>query len=305
MPAGQDRIELLATFIRIVEAGSLSAAAAQMHTTQPTISRRLQALERALGLRLVQRSTHGMKLTPDGERCFAHAKSFVENWQTIEADLKGAKNEPDGVLRVVVPHAFGQGHLITPLVRYLEQHGRVSVEWQLRDTRPDFITEGVDCAITMGAVEDPSLVAIRLAEVPRLVVGISAFAPQGRVPVHPQELADQPWMAFQTFYRDEVALTHRISGEKVRFPIRPRLAANNLYALRNAALAGLGVFISSSWLVEEDLREGRLVHLVPDWQAPAMAVSIIYPYARFYPARLRMFVDVMRAMVPRLIGANP
>jgi len=303
LPTGQDRIDLLATFIRIVEAGNLSAAAVQLGTTQPTVSRRLQSLERALGLRLVQRSTHGMKLTADGERCYAHAKTFVETWRTIEADLKGAKDEPDGHLRVVVPHAFGQDQLIVPLMRYLERYPRVSVEWLLRDSRPDFIAEGIDCAVVMGTVDDPALVARQLAMVPRIAVAAPSLLGGAPPPGHPAALADLPWMAFLTFYRDEVSLSHRVTGEQHRFPIRPRLGANNLYALRNAALAGQGAFIVSSWLVEDDLRQGRLLHLAPDWQGAAMAVSIAYPHARFYPARLRMFVEVMRTMVPRLIGA--
>ena len=296
---------MLATFIRIVEAGSLSAAAIQLGTTQPTISRRLQALERSLGLRLVQRSTHGMKLTADGERCFSHAKTFVETWRTIEADIKGARSEPDGLLRVVVPHAFGQDHLIAPVVRYLERHRRVSVEWLLRDTRPDFIAEGIDCAVMVGVVDDPSVVASRLAEVPRIVVGAPSLLNGAEPPAHPSALAGLPWMAFRTFYRDEVALSHRDTGERHSFPIRPRFSTDNLYALRNAAFAGLGAFIVSSWLVEEDIRQGRLLHLAPAWQAPVMAVSIVYPYARFYPARLRVFIDIMRTQVPHLIGGSP
>ena len=305
MPAGQDRIELMATFIRIVEAGSLSVAAAQLGTTQPTVSRRLQALERSLGLRLVQRSTHSMKLTADGERCFAHAKTFVAAWQAMESDIKGAKDEPDGLLRVMVPHAFGQDHLIAPVLRYLERYPRVSVEWILRDTRPDFITEGIDCAVIMGAVDDPSVVATRLAKVPRIVVGAPSLMNRSDMPTHPEELAEWPWMAFHTFYRDQVELNHIQTGERHRFAIRPRFSANNLYALRNAALSGLGAFIVSSWLVDEDLRHGRLLHLTPDWQAEARDVSIVYPYARFYPARLRMFIDIMRKMIPHVIGDRP
>lgn len=245
-----------------------------------------------------------MKLTADGERCFSHAKSFVDSWRAIESDIKGAKDEPEGLLRVLVPHAFGQGHLIAPVVRYLGLYPRVSVEWVLRDTRPDFIAEGIDCAVMMGAIEDPSVVASRLADVPRIVVCAPSLLSGTAIPSHPSELAGLPWMAFQTFYRDEVALTHRDTGDRYSFPIRSRFSTNNLYALRNAAFAGLGAFIVSSWLVDEDIRQGRLHHLVPEWQAPAMAVSLVYPYARFYPARLRMFIDIMRTTVPHLIGGR-
>ena len=110
-----DRIELIQTFVRIVQAGSLSAAAAQLGTTQPTISRRLQLLERSLGLRLLQRSTHAMKLTEDGERCYERALDLLAGWESFEFDLRGAATQASGSLRVVVPHAFGQKQLIGPL----------------------------------------------------------------------------------------------------------------------------------------------------------------------------------------------
>src|SRR5688572_3703694 len=96
-----DRIALMQTFVRIVEAGSLSAAAAQLGSTQPTVSRRLQALERSLGVRLLRRSTHAMKLTEDGERCFERAKELLANWEAFEAELRGAGDEPEGSLRVI------------------------------------------------------------------------------------------------------------------------------------------------------------------------------------------------------------
>ncbi|MBU1817616.1 MAG: LysR family transcriptional regulator, partial [Gammaproteobacteria bacterium] len=124
---GADRIELLQTFVRIVEAGSLSAAAQLLGTSQPTVSRRLQTLERHLGLKLLQRSTHVMKLTEDGERCFAHAKELLHSWTAMEDDLRGTADTPRGTLRVVAPHAFGQNQLIAPLMDYLGRYPEVSV----------------------------------------------------------------------------------------------------------------------------------------------------------------------------------
>jgi DNA-binding transcriptional LysR family regulator len=301
-PSGADRIELMQTFIRIVEAGSLSAAAAQLGTTQPTVSRRLQALERALGLRLLQRSTHGMKLTEEGERCFAQVKELVEGFAAMEADLRGARSEPRGTLRVVVPHAFGQDQLVAPLVEYLRRHPGVSVEWLLHDRHPDFIAEGIDCAIQVGAVEDPSVVALRLAEVPRFVVAAPGLWGKGAPPRHAHELHTLPWLALHTFYRDEVTLTRGAQGETHRFAIRPRLSTDSLYALRNAALAGLGACIASAWIVTRDLELGQLVHLAPAWQAAPLPVYLVYPHARFYPARLRLFIELVRARLPKLVG---
>ena len=177
LPNG-DRITLLHTLVRIVESGSLSAAAQQLGTSQPTISRRLQALEQLLGAKLIQRTTHALKLTDDGERCYRQARGLIEQWQSLAEGLGGARDEPVGVLRVRAPHAFGQDQLIGPLGEYLRRYPQTYVEWTLNDHSPDFIPEGVDCAIHVGAVTDPSVVAVLLAEVPRSTVASPALVQQ-------------------------------------------------------------------------------------------------------------------------------
>ena len=298
VPATPDRLDLLQTFVRIVEAGSLSAAAVQMGATQPTVSRRLQALERSLGLRLLQRSTRQMKLTDDGERCFERARELLAGWQSFEADLRGAGSAAEGTLRVVVPHAFGQQQLVAPLADYLRDNPGVTVEWRLHDQPADFIAHGIDCAIQVGEVEAPNLVAIRLWDVPRFVVASPALLGGGPVPAHPDALAPLPWLAFSTYYRREVVLTHADSGDIRRFAVQPRLLTDSLYALRSAALLGMGVAIVSAWVVADDLAQGRLVQLAPRWHAGALPASVVYPHARFYPAKLRRFVDTMRQARP-------
>jgi len=301
--ATADRIELMATFVRIVDAGSLSAAAAQLGTTQPTVSRRLQALERSLGVRLLRRSTHSMTLTEDGQRCLERARELLANWHAFEADLRGVGDEPEGALRVVAPHAFGQQQLVLPLARYLARYPRVDVEWLLHDRRPDFIVEGIDCAIQVGEVDDQSAVAIKLAEVPRIVVAAPALLAGGPAPREPADLAALPWLALRPYYRGEIALGNVADGREARFPIRPRMSTDSLYALRTAALAGVGAAIVSAWIVADDLAQGRLRHVAPQWRAAPLPVYLVYPKARFYPARLRRFLDVMREAMPGAVNA--
>lgn len=301
--SGIDRIELMHTFVRIVESGSLSAAALRLSTTQPTISRRLQSLERLLGVKLLQRTTHVMKLTDDGERCFAHAQELVERWQAIEDDLRGAAEEPKGVLRVLVPHAFGQDQMIAPLQDYLQRYPKMTIEWMLSDRRPVFIAEGIDCAVHVGTLTDPSVVALLVAEVPRIVVAAPALLDNASDIDQPAALAELPWVALSTFYRQEVVLNSE-QGNMQRIDIRPQLLTDSLYALRNSVLAGMGVGIASSWAVKEDIEQGRLRHLCPDWHAAPLPVYLVYPYARFYPAKLRQFLALMREVLPVIGGTQ-
>ena len=326
MATAVDRITLLQTFVRIIDAGSLSAAALQLGATQPTISRRLQALEQALGLVLVKRSTHSLSLTEDGVRCYEHARALLSDWDRFESELQGAAEAATGTLRIVVPHAFGQQQLVVPLAAYLRRHPRVNVEWLLHDGVPDFQASGVDCAINVGALPNESVVALRLGEVPRVVVAAPAvlaaerataarkLAAAGRADgggggdddadadAELTALAELPWLALKTFYRTEVELFAQ-SGRRWRFPIAPRLATDSVYAMRSAALQGLGACLISAWLVTEDVAAGRLRRLVPAWQGDPLPVHLIYPYARNYPARLRRFVEIVRTTLPADMGA--
>lgn len=300
-----DRIALMQTFIRIVESGSLSAAARQLSITQPTISRRLQALEHYLGLKLILRTTHALKLTDDGERCYTQARQLMATWYALEDELTGSHDEPAGTLRVRAPHAFGQDQLITPLVTWLQRYPRLNVEWMLNDRTPDFIRENIDCAIQVGAPDDPGIVAVLLAEVPRIVVAAPALLAAHPPVTQTDELAQLPWLALTSFYRNEIALQRVSDSAMVSLAIAPPLASDSLYAVRKAALAGMGAAVVSSWVVQDDLASGALVQLLPAWQAPPLPVWLTYPWASYYPARLRHFFTLIKAVMPQLLGTRP
>jgi DNA-binding transcriptional LysR family regulator len=299
-----DRLELLQTFIRIVETGSLSAAAQRLNVSQPTVSRRLKTLENMLGLRLIQRSTHSLSLTDDGERSFRHAQAVCERWTSMAEDLQGMTETPRGRLRVLVPHAFGQNQLLELLESYLRACPEVSVEWLLHDRYPDFIAEGIDCAIRVGKVEDPAVVAVPVAEVPRIVVASPGVVSGIDIddPDDIDAVASLPWLALRTFYRDRVSLTHADDGRERHFGIAPRVSTDNLAVIRRLAVSGFGAAIVSAWRVADDLEDGRLIQLLPTWQASPLPVYLVYPYADDYPPRLRRFIELIRAQAPGMAG---
>ncbi len=299
-----DRLDLLQTFVQIIEAGSLSAAANQLGTTQPTVSRRLQQLERALDQPLLHRSTHHLKPTEEGNRCYQRAKDLLAGWAAFGAAFSGEHAEPAGHLRIVVPHAFGQQLLVDAVAVFLRRHPKVTLDWELRDQAPDFIAEGVDCALYVGAVRDPLTVAVRLAAIPRIVVAAPSVLAARPLPTHARDLAALPWLALKTFYQQEVVLRHADTAETCRLAFRPVFSTDNLYALRSAALHGLGVGIISSWIATPDLTAGTLRQLVPKWAAPPLPLYLIYPYARYQSAKLRAFVATMREVMADTLGGT-
>ncbi|MBX8459070.1 LysR family transcriptional regulator [Enterobacter sp. RIT637] len=296
-----DRVELMRTFVRIVETGSLSAAARQLSTTQATVSRRLQSLETLLGARLLLRTTHATRLTDDGERCYQHARRVIDSWLALEDEVGQAEDEPVGVLRVRAPHAFGQEQLLKPLTDFLQRYPQLSVEWMLNDKSVDFLSDNIDCAIRVGAEVDPATVSVQLAEVPRSVVASPELLARFPKVSKPEDLQALPWIAINTFYQRHVELFDG-DAQPIRIAITPRLSTDSLYVARNTALTGLGVALVSSWTVKEDIQEGRLIHLLPEWQPTALPVHLVYPWSRYYPARLRRFLEMMKQVMPGIAG---
>lgn len=296
-----DRVELMRTFVRIVETGSLSAAARQLSTTQATVSRRLQSLETLLGARLLLRTTHATRLTDDGERCYQHARRVIDSWLALEDEVGQAEDEPVGVLRVRAPHAFGQEQLLKPLTEFLQRYPQLSVEWMLNDKSVDFLSDNIDCAIRVGAEVDPATVSVQLAEVPRSIVASPALLARFPKVSKPKDLQALPWIAISTFYQRHVELFDG-AAQPTRIAITPRLSTDSLYVARNTALTGLGVALVSSWTVKEDIQEGRLIPLLPEWQPTALPVHLVYPWSRYYPARLRRFLEMMKQVMPGIAG---
>lgn len=243
-----------------------------------------------------------MKLTVEGERFLEMARELVAGWSTLQAELTEGRDSPRGRLRIVAPHALGQEQLMEPLANYLRRYPDVSVEWRLNDRLPDFAAEDVDCAIRVGTVNDPSVVALLIAEIPRIVVAAPELIAH-KPPEHPDELMDLPWLALTTFYQREVVLRRAADSQERSFAISPRFSTDSLYALRRAAIDGFGAAIVSAWLVSDDLQNGRLVHLTPQWRAAPLPMYLIYPASRLQPRRLRAFIDMVRNAMPRQDGA--
>ncbi|AKU93469.1 Transcriptional regulator, LysR family [Labilithrix luteola] len=291
MTAPIDRLASMETFLRIVDAGSLSAAAKQLGTSQPTVSRRLRALESTLGVPLLKRSTHAIQLTETGERYVARARDLLAEWRSFEAGVRGDDDEPEGTLRVVVPHAFGQEQLVGPATRFLRAYPKVTIEWLLSDGPIRLVEDGIDCVIRVGALQGDALVARKIHDVKRIVVASPALLAR-RPPTRPAQLTALPWLALRTFYRNRVRLEK--AGAVATLDIRPRFFTDSLYALRTAALDGTGAAVVSEWMVRGDIQAGALVHLLPSWSAPSLPVYIAYPQAKLYPTKLRAFVDAMK-----------
>ena len=289
-----DRLTLLATFVRIAERGSLSAAARDLGTSQPSVSRRLAELEARLGAVLVRRSTHALALTPAGTALLADARRMLGEWEAIEERHAEGGGPLRGTVRVVAPVALGQLRLARAAVAFGLAHPGVSIEWRLTDEPIRLVEEGCDLWVRVGPVPDDTLVVREIARVERIVVAAPGLAEaRGDAP-----LEAWPWIALGPFEGERIELTDGVGGRA--FTTRPRLATDNVFALREAAMGGLGAAILPRWLVADALERGALVRVAPHLRAATLPVYLALAAGEARPQRVERLAGAIARAVSGL-----
>lgn len=295
-----DRLTLLETFVRIAERGSISAAARDLGLSQASASRQLKELEDRLGIQLVRRTTHALAVTLAGQELLGDARALLADWSVLEERHGAGDDFAKGPLKIVAPVALGQRHLVDLALDFQLRHPQVSLSWQLQDEPIRFAEVGCDCWIKIGPVPDETLVVRPLGRVARSLVASPLLAGRDGL-AEPADAEALPFVALEPFEGGRIALAERGGAvQEIRPPVR--FATNNIFALHRAALKGAGVAILPRWFIADDLATGRLIDLLPRWQAASYAVNVAYLPARHQPRRLAMFLEALRKGLSEIAG---
>lgn len=289
-----------AVFIKVVQAGSFSAAARQLNLPVSTVSTRVARLERRLGVTLLQRTTRRLSLSEAGELYYRHAATGLNHMLEAEAAVTASMGEPKGRLRVTAPADFGDTILVTLLNRLRDSYPEIDVELLLTDSYLDLVAEGLDVAIRAGELSDSTLVAKRVGIACWALFASPEYLDNARGPASPHRLSRHRCLQFTSFGREEWTLTNR--KESVIIPMQGNMIVNDLGMIRMMTLDGQGIGILPSYICQEDLREKRLVRVLPKWQARADPVHLVYPRQRFVPPKLRAFMDIAAMELSKVLG---
>jgi DNA-binding transcriptional LysR family regulator len=301
MSKSLDRLSLLQTFVRIADAGSISAAARTMGLSQPSVSRQLSELESRFKAQLMRRTTHDLSLTEAGAELLADARRILDEWEALEEKHLDSEDALRGKLKVVVPVALGQLHLLDAVLQFQRQHPSLSLSWQLEDQTIRFAEVGCDCWVKIGSVPDDSLIVEPLGQVERLVVAIPGLLEAHGTIKTPTDLEKLPCVALEPFEGGRIPLTNSQGKTAMVLPF-VRMTTNNIFALRKATLAGIGISVLPRWFIEEDLQSQNLVDLLPQWRAPKLTIHVASLPGRYRPRRLESFLEVLRAVVLKIPG---
>jgi DNA-binding transcriptional LysR family regulator len=281
----------LACFARVVEHRSFTQAATALGVSKSVVSARVSRLEARVGERLLIRTTRKLTVTDAGLGVYAHCARML---QEAGAATRGASDAGRGTLRLNVPVSFAQLYLAAPLARFLAAHPDTTVDVVLSDRLVDLVEERVDVALRITRLRDSSLVARKLATTSLHVCAAPAYLKRRGTPERPEDLIHHDCLRY-THLRTEDEWRFYGAEGRIRVPVSGSLATGNGTMLREAAAQGIGLAMLPRFMVDEDLRSGRLVTVLDDFAPRPLGIYAVHASGRTPAPRLRALLDVLAA----------
>ncbi len=296
-----DRLSAMATFVRVAELGTLSAAARELGLTQPAVSQQIAALERHLGIRLFHRSTRQLVLSEGGETYRQHARLILQAVDEAEESAGVYSSALKGSLRIHAPIGFGQVHLAPIIINFQQLHPDLRSELVLDDRISDLIMDNVDVAIRFGTMKSSDLIARKLASFERVLVASPNYITTHGAPATPAELINHGYVRFIWSPQGEAIPLIGPDGP-VDAEVKSVFLANNAFVLNDAICAGLGIGAAQLPLVQSLIDSGKLVRILPDYAYAPMDIHAVYASAHFLPRKIKLFIDHVLAEMKSIPG---
>lgn len=296
-----DKYQSMLTFVRVVETGSFSAAARVLGVGQPAVSKAVAQLEKALKVRLIVRSTHGLRPTEAGQRYYARARIAVEEADEAEIAARDEGESLSGRLRLSAATTFARLHIVPHLPRFMAAHPELDVDVILDDRFIDLMQEGIDLSLRMGTLADSSLVAQKLATGRRSVVATPAYLARAGEPVRPEELMQHEAVVYSQL---PDAWVFKKADEEVPVVVRGRARFSAAEGLRAAVLADMGLAVTSDWMFADKLIDGSVRRVLADWGLPPIDLWAVFPSGRMASAKARAFASFVQGVMAAAPGVS-
>ena len=289
-----DKVKQMVAFVDAVDQGSLARAALGQNITPVMLGRRIDALERRLGVKLLHRTTRHLTLTESGTLFLEHCRKLLLDIETAETIVSEGRDEASGHLIVSAPAAFGRLHVAPHAPAFLATNPNVQISFNLTDHVVDLVREGYELGIRIGGVLDPSFVAVRLATNRRVVCGTPAYLARCGVPRTLEELAQHNCLAFNLQGGQQRGWYFQKDGKPVTIKVNGNLDCNDGELLHRWASEGLGLAWRSTWEIQAQLAAGELVTVLDEYALPDYDIMAVYMQQRHLPARVRAFIETLK-----------
>jgi DNA-binding transcriptional LysR family regulator len=294
-----DKLAAIRAFVSVAEEGGFSTAAQKLGLSKSAASRQIAALEEELGAQLLKRSTRSVRLTDGGYAYLERCRALLADLEEADQAVATLQNEPRGLLKINAPMSFGVSHAAPAVADFMVRYPELQVALILNDRFVDPYDEGFDVTLRIGALDDSSLAARKLAQIEMGLYASPAYLERHGRPRGPDDLKSHVALHYG---KPSAQTEWALRGTARAVPIHYRLCSNNGDALRVAALAGLGIALIPAFLVREELRKGTLVALLDGFEPKPIDLYAIYPPTRFLAAKVRLFIDFL---AERFAGSRP
>jgi LysR family transcriptional regulator for bpeEF and oprC len=300
MVTSMEDFSAISSFVRVVEAKSFAAAAAQLGMTPSGVSRAVSRLEEQIGVRLLFRSTRALRLTDDGESFYQRCKDILADLGEAVEALNYARTKPKGKLRVAVNVSIGRAALIPNLAEFEARYPDIRLELSMSDRNIGLIEEGIDCAIRMGELEDSNLIARKLGYFSNVLCASPAYLERHGTPVSVDDLARHHCInyVYPTNGRAYQWQFDTPDG-RIGLDIDARLLINDGESVIQAAIAGLGIIQTPHWLAATAIGYGKLKVIMEDTISTGSPVWIVYPQKKHLSARVQAFIEWVHELFQR------
>jgi DNA-binding transcriptional LysR family regulator len=299
-----DKFQEMRVFAGVVDAGSFVGAADALGMSKAAVSRHVSDLEQRLGVRLMQRTTRKLSLTQEGEVFLARCRDILASIEESEAELSTRAASASGLLKVSVPVSFATKHLAPLWSDFLAAHPRLTLDVHLADRVVDLVDEGFDLAVRIARLPDSSLVSRKLAATRLVLCAAPSYLRRRGTPMHPDDLAAHDVIGYSLLSTPGQWLLQGPDGP-VTVKTRPRLWTNNGDTSVAAAVRGAGIDLQPTFLIADELADGRLVQVLPAWQAVELGIYAVYPSRKFVLPKVRALVNFLAASFADAPWARP
>ncbi|GAB6968623.1 LysR family transcriptional regulator [Komagataeibacter kakiaceti JCM 25156] len=286
--------EAWAIFAKVAELGSFARAAEDIQLSKPTVSKAVSRLEQALGVSLFNRNSRHMSLTETGRLLLGHANRILTEAETAETQARGETQRPSGLIRVTAPMTFGMRHLAPLLPEFLVRYPEIDIDIDFSDAVVDLVAQGYDVALRIAALADSALRARRLCPVRLVLVASPHYCERIGRPAHPRDLEGKKSFVYtNTSAPGMIRLRQEKTGKEFVLSQTSRFRADNAQAFLPALQAGLGFGLFPEFMVGDGLRSGLFERLLPEWEAPAVALYLVTAGSPLRPMRVSAFLDYL------------
>ncbi|CAN7679660.1 LysR family transcriptional regulator [Paraburkholderia sp. 22099] len=288
-------------FVATVDAHNFTAAARRLALSKQFVSRRVMALEEALGVQLLIRNTRKLAVTELGQEFYERAKRILGEVEDAEQAMSLRRAGPRGLLRVSAPMSFGMTHLSPLVAAFLREHGDVRFDMELSDRTADVVGEGFDMAIRIGTLADSTLIAQKLVDVRMVACCSPGYRRRRGAPAAPADLQRHACLLYG--HGGAVNWEFIVEGAHKSIEVHGPLRANNGELIRDAAVAGLGIARLPDFIVADALKSGKLVTVLEEFLPAAASVYAVYPQHRQSSLTIRAFVEFLRKHLKKQLAA--